>query len=285
MPQISTYSTTQSELYCAPVDNTGLDPMQGFDFFVWVADVCTGKLAWFGAFQSLTLSIRDATETYLELGQRIPIHLNGEIQIAWVLEQGLVDYQFIYRTFGVKAIRRDMYISRGPRFQISFDGNAYELDRSANQQGLTGTGMVANGTVDRGNSGNNIGDDTLYRWGSDEYLHLSADMYASDTNYRPIRSGRYDILRCKVDSVSLGIMPGRRVAAVRWEGVAEGIAYINETVQQFKTQRDTGTSGGFMGELGIEDIQIAQVTGRVVGGGGTNTNVDSLNSTLAGGGG
>jgi len=282
MPQIPSYSSTQSELYCAPVDNTGLDPMQGFDFFVWVADVCTGKLAWFGAFQSLTLSIRDATETYLELGQRIPIHLNGEIQIAWVLEQGLVDYQFIYRTFGVKSIRRDMYITRGPRFQISFDGNAYELDRSADG---SGRGIVANGTVDRAND-SGIGGDDLYRWGSDEYLHLSADFYSSDTNFRPIRSGRYDVLRCKVDSVSLGIMPGRRVAAVRWEGVAEGIAYVNETVQQFKTERTTNTSGNFLNQLGVENINIGDLTGAAVGGGGgrLSSNVEQLNQTLASGG-
>jgi hypothetical protein len=29
-------------------------------------------------------------------------------------------------------------------------------------------------------------------------------------------------------------MPGRRVPAQRWEGVAEGIRFINESVQQFK---------------------------------------------------
>lgn len=274
MPQLPTFND-QSELYCAPVDNTGLDPMQGFDFFVWVADVCTGKLAWFGAFQSLTLSIRDATETYLELGQRIPIHLNGEIQIAWVLEQGLVDYQFIYRTFGVKTIRRDMYISRGPRFQISFDGNAYELEQQS--------GIVANGVINRDNS-DDFGTDNLYRWGSDEYLHLSTDMYSSDSNFRPIRSGRYDVLRCKVDSVSLGIMPGRRVAAVRWEGVAEGIAYINETIQQFKTERGSSTSGNFLNQLQVSEFNIADVSGRLVGGGSSDSGDSTTGGDLTGGG-
>lgn len=213
-------------LYCSPVNNTGIDPLQGFDFEVWVLDVCTGKIAWFGKFQSLTVSIRDSTETYLELGQRIPTHLNGEIQVAWVLEQGMVDMAFVYRTFGVKAIRRDAFITRGPRFQISFDANAYEIEQQS------GVGGVAppNGVLDRT-------DGDLYRWGSEEHSVFSPESYYN--NERPTAKGRYDIMRAKVDNVSLGIMPGRRVAALRWEGVAEGITYVNETVQQFKNRQNS----------------------------------------------
>ena len=230
----------QDSLYCSPVNNTGLDPLQGFDFHVWVQDVCTGKVAWFGLFQSLTLSIRDATETYLELGQRIPIHLNGEIQVAWVLEQGLVDMQFIQRTFGVDQLRRDMYITRGPRFQISFDAYAGELE-TFHQQGANTPGVL-----DRNSA-------TGYRQGSDEYFTFAPDQYAgysgSGATVRATAQGRYDILRAKVDSVSLGIMPGRRVAAVRWEGVAEGIAFVKTSIQQFKINRRTASQGGFISNL------------------------------------
>ncbi len=187
-----------------------------FDFEVFCQDVASGKIAWFGKFQSLTLSVRNATETYLELGQRIPTYLDGEIQIAWVLEQGLVDMAFVERTFGVRDISRNQMISRSPRFQITFDGNAAELvnvpDRS---------------------------DVQTQRMGSTKYSIFNDSLYAGG-NGSTGRSavGRYEILRCKVDSVSLGIMPGRRVAAVRWEGVAEGIRHIpNESVQTFKTQR------------------------------------------------
>jgi len=235
--------TPQDSLYCSPVNNTGLDPLQGFDFHVWVQDVCTGKVAWFGLFQSLTLSIRDATETYLELGQRIPIHLNGEIQVAWVLEQGLVDMQFIQRTFGVSQLRRDMYITRGPRFQISFDAYAGELE--------TFHSLNVPGKMDRNST-------TGYSQGSDEYFTFAPDQYAgydgttsgygstAKTIVRATAEGRYDCLRCKVDSVSLGIMPGRRVAAVRWEGVAEGIAFVSTSIQQFKKNRLTASEGGFV---------------------------------------
>jgi hypothetical protein len=244
-----TYSQYTDSLYCSPVNNTGLDPLQGFDFFVWVQDVCTGKVAWFGLFQSLTLSIRDATETYLELGQRLPIHLNGEIQIAWVLEQGLVDMNFVERAFGTSCLRRDMYITRGPRFQISFDANAQELENF-------NTGNVV-GKLDRGNTGGQGtgGTGLISRQGSDEYFSFPEAAYATrnggpDAGKKgPTAVGRYDVLRCKLDSISIGIMPGRRVVAVRWEGVAEGICFVPTSVQTFKTDRarlGNASSGNFV---------------------------------------
>lgn len=245
----------QESLYCPAVNNTGHDPLQGFDFNVWVQDTCTGRLALFGQFQSLTLSIRNATETYLELGQRIPIHLDGEIQIAGVLEQGMVDFNFVHRVFGVPALRRDSYITRGPRFQISFDVNAPGLHH-ANQ-------FTGDGVFDRQNNGSAPGTkadpvqtartkglQSLHRMGSDEYFSFGQNMYAGGENYKPKAVGRYDIMRAKMDSVSMGLMPGRRVAALRYEFVAEGITFINESVQEFKTRRfeqSAATGGGFLG--------------------------------------
>lgn len=251
----------QDSLYCSPVNNTGQDPLQGFDFEVWVQDTCTGLLAWFGKFQSLTLSIRNATETYLELGQRIPIHLDGEIQIAWVLEQGMVDFNFVHRTFGVPALRRDSYITRGPRFQISFDVNAQELEY-VNRKAPEQTGRVGNGNFDRainqtpqpGTSpiatAKNVNQQSLHRFGSDEYFAFGNNMYAGGNTYTAKAVGRYDVMRAKVDNVSMGLMPGRRVAALRWEGVAEGITFVDKSVQEFKTQRFenfAASGGGFLG--------------------------------------
>lgn len=234
----------QDTLYCSPVNNAGIDPLQGFDFEVWVQDVCTGKIAWFGKFQSLTISIRDATETYLELGQRIPIHLNGEIQVAWVLEQGMVDMAFIYRTFGVKALRRDQFITRGPRFQISFDANAYEIENSVQNEDKTF------GAVDRKT-------DVAYRRGAEEYSLFDQQSYYQ--GQKATAKGRYDLMRCKVDSVSLGIMPGRRVAALRWEGVAEGITYVDKTIQAFKEKRGDTGYGQFFGDGGNGSVDIGRV--------------------------
>ena len=127
----------------APVNNAGIDPIQGFDFDCWMQDSTNGEIAIFGKFQSLTLSIRDATETYLELGQRIPIYLNGEIQIAWVLEQGMLDMAFVVRTFGIQKIRRDQLISRGPRFHISFDAKAMGRENKTSTEAIDRLGGAA----------------------------------------------------------------------------------------------------------------------------------------------
>lgn len=261
----------QDSLYCSPVNNTGHDPLQGFDAEVWVQDVCTGLLAWFGKFQSATFSVRDATETYLELGQRIPVQLNGEIQIAWVLEQGLVDFNFIHRAFGVPALRRDSYITRGPRFQISIDVNSPELQLAggSNVDSLKANGMTGdkkldrlnNGTPNTGNTSNfyskNMNAQSMYRYGADEYFMPNIN-YAMGQNqkraYYPQAQGRYDLMRCKLDSVSMGAVAGRRVIALRWEGLAEGITFIPVTTQTFKTKRfvDAGaTGGGFVTNNGV----------------------------------
>ena len=180
-------------------------------------------MAFFGRFQSLTLSVRDATETYLELGQRIPIYLNGEIQIAWVLEQGLVDMAFVVRTFGVKNIRRDQLVSRGPRFHIAFDANAAGRANQTSQEKVGSEGAALRGGVNVRDIGGNLG------------LFSGSGLDGGDSILdKPASDGRYEMMRCKVDSLSLGLMPGRRVAAVRWEGVSEGISYVGQSLQQFK---------------------------------------------------
>lgn len=150
-----------------------------FDAEIYVQDVASGKIAWFGKFQSLTMSVRNATETYLELGQRIPTYLDGEIQIAWVLEQGLVDMAFIERTFGVRDVAREQYITRSPRFQIVFDANAAELkaDASASRSGPQ-----------------------AQRMGSKAYSLLNDSLYPNNSSTGRSAVGRYEILRCKVKS-------------------------------------------------------------------------------------
>ncbi len=135
---------------------------------------------------------------------------------------------FIVRTFGVNALRRDQLITRGPRFQIAFDANAHELAQNSSdapeKTTLFRTGYSQSSLFESA--------------GSDKNNSITG---ASGPNHhkipninKPTVSGRYELQRCKVDSVSLGVMPGRRVAAVRWEGVAEGITFVNKSVQEFK---------------------------------------------------
>jgi hypothetical protein len=220
-------SSAYNYFEAAPVDNAGLDPIQGFDIEVWAQDTVTGKIALFGRFQTITLSVRDATETYLCLGERMPTYLNGEIQIAWVLEQGLVDINFLNRTFGLSQMTRANHISRGPRFQISFDVNAAELDLWSNAQSTSSTGNALRGT-------NNSWDSTQ-QFSKSSYGGGSTAGGLNPNVPDTVRTqGRIELQRCKVDSISMGAMSGRRAAAVRWEGVAEGWISGQPTVQGYK---------------------------------------------------
>ena len=241
------------DIYKAPVNNIGLDPIQGFDIAAWMQDSASGQLALFGDFQSITLTIRDSTETYLPLGTRFPVYLNGEIQIAFVIEQGLVDMNFMQRTFGVQNMVREQLVTRGPRFQLTFDANAYELNKNyldvAQKNGSTqseinyrtgGTtfNQIVGGSNDRFVESNLVGSNSSY------------------TSQVPLAQGRYELQRCKIDSLSVGIMPGRRVIAQRWEGVAEGIRFIPESLQDFRNANVPGPAfrGGVLSRNGSGDL-------------------------------
>jgi hypothetical protein len=204
------------------VDNSGLDPLSGYDFEVWAQYSDDGTIALVGKFQSLTVSFRNATETYIELGQRIPIYLDGEFQIAWVMEQGLVDTKFAVNTFGGANVRRDNYIGRSPRFHITFDMNAYELE---NVTSRTDESSIIRGGSQQAATFNPVS-------GKFEAGIPSGGLAKSQRKAQ----GRYELMRCKVDSVSMGAMAGRKVAAIRWEGVSEGYTYQENSYQEFKNQ-------------------------------------------------
>ena len=215
----------------APVNNASLDPMQGFDVEVWVTDLFTGKLLDIGQFQSCTLTIRNATETYLPLGQRIPTYLDGEIQVAWVLERGKLSTNFMESWFGTSNINKDQYLTRGPRFQISIDMNAVELKKPIDNKYVYESAMKTSGRKD------------YFKPPS-----VTEGMFDSDDRVNSAQ-GRIEIVRCKLDSFSEGIMPGRRVIANRWEGVAEGVMYVPSSLQEFKEGdrkpfTQFGTTGG-----------------------------------------
>lgn len=192
------------------VNNAILDPLAGFDVEVWCTDLATGQILDVGQFQSCTFTIRNATETYLPLGTRSPRYYDGEIQIAWVLERGKLSTDYLEAWFGTSDISADKYLSRGPRFQITVDFNAVELQ----------------GTVS----------DTTYVVNS--VKKPSPNFFNSDTKNFLMKNrqakGQLHLTRCKLDSMSTGIMPGRRIIADRWEGVAEGIWHQNDFSSQNK---------------------------------------------------
>lgn len=212
----------------AAINNAVKDPFQGFDADVWCIDQATGNQLLVGRFTSIQLTIRNATEPYMEFNQRIPRMLDGEFQFGWVLERGMIDTRVLESTFGFNDIRREMRISRSPRMVITFDLNAPELDeRSLN-------------SVDLRNE--NMGE-----------LMISGN----DTSRRRRHgTGQYRLTYCKVDSMTIGAMAGRSVIAVRWEGLAEGMTYIDQsnvwagTIQsnQFTPFDQTNSGAVFFGE-------------------------------------
>jgi hypothetical protein len=243
------------DIYKAPVNNIGLDPIQGFDIAAWVQDSASGQLALFGDFQSITLTIRDSTETYLPLGTRFPVYLNGEIQIAFVIEQGLVDMNFMQRTFGVQNMVREQLVTRGPRFQLTFDANAYELNK--NYVDIASKTGAAQSEINYRTGGTTF--NQIVGGSNDKFVESSLVGSKSNSSYNgqvPLAQGRYELQRCKIDSLSVGIMPGRRVIAQRWEGVAEGIRFIPESLQDFRNSNVPGPAfrGGALSRNGSGDL-------------------------------
>lgn len=195
----------------AVVNNATLDPLAGYDVEVWCTDLNTGKILDVGQFQSCTLTVRNATETYLPLGTRMPRYYDGEIQIAWVLERGKLSTDYLDAWFGTSDISADQYLSRGPRFQITIDFNAVALANNVN-----GTTYVINSQQKESTNFFKSGD--------------TSDFLIKERSAK----GQLHLTRCKLDSMSTGIMPGRRIIADRWEGVAEGVWHQNDTSSQFK---------------------------------------------------
>lgn len=193
-----------ANLFASVVNNAILDPLQGFDADVWVIDQGTGNYNLIGRFTSIQVTIRNATEPYLELNQRVPRLLDGEFQFGWVLERGMLDARVLEQTFGFNAITRELRNSRNTRFQISFSCNAPELESTTenlNPAGVVGT--TARGSNEAGN----------------------ANVFASRKTI-----GEYVLTFCKVDSFTMGVNAGRNVIANRWEGMCEGIEFVNRNV-------------------------------------------------------
>lgn len=221
--------------YSAPVNNAILDPMQGFDADVWVIDQATGSFDLVGRFTSIQITVRNATEPYLEMNQRVPRYLDGEFQIGWTLERGMLDARVLQQTFGYGNISRELRLNRGSRMQITFELHATELhDKAATELGMAGfTGLQAAGTR--------------------------------------VAKGQMVLTFCKVDTFTMSVMAGRQVIANQWQGLAEGITSLpydsivwpgttlESAVDASKALTDTGR--GKIKVLGSEMPRIFQGNG------------------------
>jgi hypothetical protein len=188
--------------------------MQGYDADVWCLDQATGNYLLIGRFTSIQITIRNSTEPYMEFNQRVPRYLDGEIQIGWVLERGLLDTRILQQVFGISALTRELRLNRMARLQITFELNAQELQNvnqsaDGNRNSLPPDYNVSAGTI-----------------GNGELL-----LNTGPTGWNPRRqaAGQLMLTYCKVDSLTLGAMAGRAVIATRIEGLAEGCEEVNRT--------------------------------------------------------
>lgn len=209
-PSVTSSGSPVSTVYGAAVNNAILDPLQGFDADVYVVDQATGAYLLVGRFVSIQITVRNATEPYMEFNQRVPRYLDGEFQIGWVLERGHLEFRVLEYTFGMSVISRELRLNRSPRFAITFQLAAPELDEDPvgyssmlSAQNINGEGetVIGNGEI-------------FFSRGGAKYQRRRA-------------SGQYLLTFCKVDSFSMGAMAGRSVIANRWEGLAEGIEQVN----------------------------------------------------------
>jgi hypothetical protein len=181
------------------LNNAIKDPLQGFDCDVWVVDQATGIQTLVGSFVSLQVIVRNSTEAYLEMNQTVTRTLDGVWQFGWVMERGMIDTRVLEQTWGVSNIQREMRLGRMPRFMVTFDLNAPELDESQS--------VFAN------------------KKPASEVIVGSPSKFATSRK----STGQYRMINCKVDSLTMDFRAGQTVVANRWEGLAEGITFIDQS--------------------------------------------------------
>lgn len=185
------------------VNNATLDPIQGFHLNVYMNDQGTGDPVLVGGFTSFQKTMRNATEAYMPFGRKTPRLLDGEFQYGWVLERGLLDIGVLKDVFGVDQVGPEFKADPTPRFVITVEINAPELDGRGINFPIRG-GPNRNGGRTRN------------------------------------ATGKYQLIYAKIDSVTLGAMAGRSVVATRFEGLCESIRFIDEAssaLQQTSSNR------------------------------------------------
>lgn len=160
------------------------DPIQGFDVDVTINPYGGGSSSMLvGRFTSILVRVVNVTETYLELNERMPRHLDGEVNIVWQCERGMLDMNVLSDTFGFfnsNAIGRGTKIKRARRFTLSFKVNVIESD-------FVDTAM------------------------------------SNAMQQKNVATKNYTLNFCKVDTMSFGATSGRNIVANQWQGTAEGI--------------------------------------------------------------
>lgn len=170
-----------------------LDPFQGYDISVSVVPYDSKDVKLEGAFTGFMCRIVNQTEAYLPLNQRIPRMLDGEVIVAWSLEQGHINDKWVAATYGTnfaKAIKEGRGVNAIPRQR------RFKIEMNTVTKHIDDVGEV---------SFNNDGD-------------------TNNTNSKTIKALKLTLHYCRVDTGSFGVVAGRRVAASSWQGTAQSIS-------------------------------------------------------------
>lgn len=170
------------------------DPIQGFDVEVTVSDYGTGSAVLVGRFTSILVRVVNVTETYLELNQRMPRHLDGEINIVWQMERGMLNTKVLEDTFGF------------------FSGSA-------------GVGADISRSTNRIKRAKRFTIDFRVKTAPSDFADQGMQQYNDQVNSSLGTSG-YRLSLCKTDTMSFGATSGRNIVANQWQGTAEGIQVI-----------------------------------------------------------
>lgn len=125
---IHPFKSSWAPEHYGPEDNAAA-PIQGNDVDVWIENPAgtnvpngdIGQKILLGSFNSIVITIRMSTEPYQTFRQRIAMLLDGDIQIAFVLERGWVDTAVHVQTFGFKRLGRQFRVGRSPRYLITLN--------------------------------------------------------------------------------------------------------------------------------------------------------------------
>lgn len=113
-------------------------PIQGFNVSTLVTGSSGPELA--GEFQEIEFSVKNGTEEYLELGERIAAILDGEIKIEGKLKRGMINLGIVKSCFGASTLKRGGNITVSPRFTITANINAPSI-------GLVGKYRLLNAVI------------------------------------------------------------------------------------------------------------------------------------------
>lgn len=193
-PEVKNTSVEPS-LNAKVLNNGGFDPIQGFDVGIFVKDEGSGQEILLGQFNTIEVLVKIAAEPYKAVGYNMPIYLDGEIQITFTLEKGLLDINVLEETLGFSKFSYKNGYFRTPRLEIRFvvdPVDAYALSQPS--KGLF------------------------------EYKDPSHKSTSEGDNARKrMPSGQFVLREAKIEEWGIGARAGRQVVVNQWRGVAQEI--------------------------------------------------------------